>query len=878
MYWLRRLLLLLPGRRAARERELREELDANLTIAIDESSDPRIARRDFGNLTRAQEEARSVWLPGWDALSQDVRFALRTLRRAPVFTTVAVLSLALGTGAAAALFSLVDTVVLKPLSYREPGRLVVIREVVPPLAHIYPTVPVNIRHFRYWREHAQSFESLTAAASETVAMDTGGEPVMVGGVRVTADLFRTLGVQPQLGRVFWPEDETITKNRPVVITDGLWRRLFGGTRDVIGKTVRLDAAACPIVGVLPAGFRFPKKSELGPLTGLPEHTEIFLPLTDTGFGWGGDYDYIVFGRLRQGVAPAQGKAELNAIETRIAEEHKLNAGLHTEVRPLQEVMASPVRTGLAVLLAAVLLLVLIVCVNLANLLLARGGARAREFSLRIALGASRGRLLAAAVTETILIACAGGALGLVVSRAALAAFVRTAPIDLPRLDEVQVDTRVLLFAIALTLLCGVLFGLLPAMRLTRYHPQTALRGEGHTLTGSRARLRLREWLVGSEVALSTVLLVLAGLLVNSLWHVLRVDRGFTVDQAIDIRLDLPARYRPNTERAAFFDRTIERLRGLPGVRSVAAASKVPLTGESNVNHVLVKDTPEGALDPRTRELVMVNVRFVSQDYFSSLGIPVVRGRAIEPRDRERKVAVISERLAAKLWPREDPIGKVLSSGSGVNDAEVIGVVGDVHSTRLERDPTLMIYIPFWPQAHQVSGLVVRAAGEPRGLTADLRRVIHEMDPGIPAPKMRTMGEIIEESVAQRRFQMRLSVAFAMFALLLAALGIYGVVAYGITLRRRELGIRMALGARAAEVRRLVVSQGLRPVVLGLCAGLMFALVCGRLVGTLLFGVTPADGATLAAVAVVLGVVATLACLMPAQSAARIDPARVLRDE
>jgi predicted permease len=872
------MFLLLPGRRAARERELREELDANLAIAIEDSGDPRTARRDFGSITRAQEEARSVWLPGWDALSQDVRFALRTLRRAPVFTAVAVLSLALGTGAAAALFSLVDTVVLKPLSYRDPGQLVYIREVLPPLAHLYPSLPANIRHFRFWQEHTESLQSLAAASSGRVLVETGGEPQMTGVVMASASLFQTLGVQPQLGRTFVAADEKITKNQPVVITDGLWRRQFGGATDVLGKTIRLDSAACPIIGVLPPDFRFPKKGDLGPLTGLPEKTELFLPLTDLGFGWGGDYDYIVFGRLRAGVTLAQGRAELNAVERRIAEEYKLNKGLHTEVRPLQDAMASPVRTGLAVLLAAVLVLVLIVCVNLANLLLARGGARAREYSLRIALGAGRGRLLAAALTETLLIACAGGALGVLAARATLAAFVRTAPIDLPRLDEVHVDARVMLFAFGLAVACGVLFGLLPSLRLSKADPQSVLRSESHTSTGSRSRLRLREWLVGGEIALSTVLLVLAGLLVSSLWHVLSVDRGFTTDQAMQVTIDLPQRYSANKDRAAFFDRAAGKVRALPGVRFAAVASRVPLTGESNVNPVQVKSASDWALDPHTREQVMVNVRFVSQDYFAALGIPVVQGRTIEEADRARPVAVISKRLAGALWPKESPIGKVITSGSGVKDAEVVGVVGDVHSTRLERDPTLMIYIPFWQQTRQVSKILIRAAGDPHAFAGDVRGIVREIDPGIPAPRFRTMGEIVEESVAQRRFQMRIAAAFAASALLLAALGIYGVVAYGITLRRRELGIRMALGARTAEVRRLVIAQGLRPVVLGLGAGLVVAVATGSLVRALLFGISATDGLTLGAVAALLGAVATAACVIPAHSAARIDPARVLRDE
>jgi predicted permease len=343
-------------------------------------------------------------------------------------------------------------------------------------------------------------------------------------------------------------------------------------------------------------------------------------------------------------------------------------------------------------------------------------------------------------------------------------------------------------------------------------------------------------------------------------------------------VQLPSRYRTDNERAAFLDMAADRLRALPGVRAVAVANKVPLTGESNVNEVYLEGAAGAALDPATRQSVMVNVRFISQDYFTALGIPLQRGRVIELADRDRNVAVVSERLAATLWPGGNPMGQKLTSGSGVRGAEVIGVVADVHTTRLERDPTLMIYVPFWKHAFQGFDLVVRAAGDPGGLRQDIRRTIQAIDSGIPAPKMRTMGEIVAESVAERRFQMRVAGAFALSALLLAALGIYGVVAYGIHLRRGEIGIRMALGARAAEVCRLVLWQGLRPVTFGLVTGVFAALAAGRLVRTLLFGVSASDGVTFALVAGVLAGVATLACLFPSMSAVAIDPCRVLRDE
>jgi putative ABC transport system permease protein len=664
----------------------------------------------------------------------------------------------------------------------------------------------------------------------------------------------------------------------MVITDGLWRRRFGASPSIVGQTVQLDGGSKEtIIGVLPASFRFPKKDDLGSLSRLTDNTEVFQILQSPDNGWGGDYDYLVLGRLRHGVTRAAANAELNLLEKRIAAEHGLGYALSAQLLPLQEVITSPVKTSLMVLLAAVMLLVLMVCVNLANLLLARASARAREYSLRIALGAGRGRLVVSALVETLLLAGAGGVLGVIVARAALAVFARTAPVDLPRLDEVQVDGRVWAFAFLLSLACGLFFGLLPALRLSRTDPQTALRGASPNVAGSRRGMHLREWLVSAEVALSTLLLVLAGLLTTSLWNVLHVDRGFTDDRALDVHLQLPARYKDAKDRAAFFGMAADGLRALPGVRAAGVVDAIPLTGESEVNDVTLDGADSSAID-NGRQVVMINVRFVGPDYFTALGIPLRHGRTIEAGDRDRSVAVVSERLAAKLWPGQNPLGKGLKTGSRVGRVEVVGVVADVHNAQLDRDPTLIVYVPIWKRVPWTADLVVRSSMAASALPREVRRVLTAIDPGLPAPKMRTMGQLVDETVARRRFQMQVAIGFGVAAMLLAAVGIYGVVAYGIALRRRELGIRMALGARAGQVRRLVLYQGLRPVLLGLAAGVAAALAAGQLVRSLLFGVTASDGLTLAAAAGMLTLVAALACLVPAQAAARIDPARVLRDE
>lgn len=405
----RRLLSWLPGRRKARAAEFEEELQSNLELAMEDAGSEREARRDFGSLTRAREEARAVWFPGWDVLAQDVRFAARTLARSPLFAAVAVLSLALGTGAATALFSLVDTVVLKPLAYRDPGQLVYVREVLPKMAHIYPTLPVNQKHFTFWAEQSRGFERLAAMLGGNVTMrSSGGDPEAVGLMETTASLFDVMGVRAQRGRLFTAEEEQPNHQIVAVITDALWRRRFGGSESILGQKIQTGGATPVVVGVLPPSFRFFKKGELGPLSQMGDRTDIFVPMRVNDFGWEGDYDYIVFGRVAREMTMAQATAELNLLEKRIVEAHKLDAGLHVSLSPLQEVVSSPVRTSLAVLLAAVLMLVLIVCVNLANLLLARGSARAREFSLRLALGASRGRLVWSALIETLALGARAG--------------------------------------------------------------------------------------------------------------------------------------------------------------------------------------------------------------------------------------------------------------------------------------------------------------------------------------------------------------------------------------------------------------------------------------------------------------------------------------
>jgi len=809
-------------------------------------------------------------------IDRSFRFALRRLARARLFSAVAVLSLALGIGAATAIFSLVDGTLLKPLAYREPGRLIFVREVVAELRAVYPTLPVNIQHFRFWRDHAACCAEMAAFVSSSGTLTGGGEPEVIDTAEITSGLFSVLGIQPLAGRSFLASEEQPGRNRVAVITDRLWRRRFGGASRAIGATLVLNGVPHTVVGILPVSFRFPHRDDLGPLARLGEHVDLFRPLGRTEEGWGGDYDFSVVGRLRPGVAASRARVELNLLEARIDREHQLGEKLQVVVRPLQEVMAAPARAGLYALLAGVALLLLIVCVNLANLVLARCSVRARDLAIRAALGASRASLQFEVVVETLVLAIVGGALGVAGARAALTAFVAAAPVDLPRLDEASVDSRVLLFAVGLSFACGLLSGLLPARRIAAADPQGVLRAASSALSESRRALRIREMLVGCEVALSSLLLVLAGLLVSSLFHVLRVDKGFREERAVAVGLQVP--HLPSkAERTRFFDRALEEVRALPGVRSAAYVSRLPLAGESNVNQVQLEGADQGAaLDPTAFTQIEINVRFVSAHYFDTLGIPLERGRDIEPADADRDVALVSARLAAKLWPGRDPIGRRFSTGSRVGKVTVIGVVKDVHGSRLEQGTTLMAYVPYWRHGLASGNLVIRTALPPAAISRQVESRLRAADPSVAMPPLRTMAELVSDAVSQRRFQVQLAAGFALSALLLAALGIFGVVSYAVAQRRTEIGIRMALGARLAQVTRLVLGRGLRPVLAGLAAGLAAAIPCGRLVQSLLFGITAADPLIMLGVALVLTAVSVAACLAPALDAARTDAAVVLR--
>ena len=814
-----------------------------------------------------------------EILLGDIRQAWRGFRQNPGFTAVALLTLALGIGANTAIFSLVNGVLLKPLAFREPGQLVVLREIIPQMSRLYPTLPVNAGHFDDWRRHCRSFASMAVLDSRSLNLTGAGPAEKLSVVPASASLFGMLGVQPRLGRAFLAEEDQPGHDHVVILTDALWRRLFHADAGIVGRRILLDDEPYVVAGVLGPEFQMPLHLEQGSMPGLPNRIDLFKPiaLSKEDLEEQGDFDYTVIARLRPGVTLSQALAELNVEQAAIAKGvHEFQVELRASVLPLRDVVIGPARRGLLLMLAAVGAVLLIVCVNLANLALARATARARESAIRTALGASRGRVMRQVLTENLLLALVGGTLGVGVAAAGLRMLVISAPVDLPRLSEVSLDARVLLFALAIAAASGLLFGLLPAWRSARVDPQEALQaGATRSTTEARGGMHLRELLVMAEVGLGTVLLVTAGLLIHSFARLLSVDKGFETQRQLTAQLTLPAaRYQEGPKREQFYNAVLGKLRAQPGVRSAGLISVLPLDGESWVDAI----TKPGDNRP-IAERPMSDYRSVSADYFAAMGIPLLSGRPIENRDQGRPVAVISEKVARALWPGENALGRKFHRDSpDEKPFEVIGIARDVPETALEKAPALMVYVPLWYRSRDTASVVVRTAGDPRAEEASLRAVVRSVDPEVPVSQVRTMEQVMDESVGARRFQMILVGLFAGTALLLAAIGIYGVLAWSITRRTGEIGVRVALGATPRDLIGMVLRQGLRPVAIGLMGGMVGAILMGGLLRSLLFGVSIADPLTMVGVCVALLASAALACLIPARRAMRVDPMKALRFE
>jgi putative ABC transport system permease protein len=825
----------------------------------------------FGGRQRFQEDARDEYRSRLlHELQQDLRYGLRALRHAPGFAAAVILSLALGVGATTVIFSVADHVVLRPLPYSGADRLVFVREHIEELPKDL-LLGVNASHFLEWERACTACTAMAAMrTTDGMALATDGEPEMLGGLRVSPSLFPMLGATAALGRLFSSDDDQPGRN-VVVLTDGFWRRRFGADPSIVGKSITIRGAPWTVVGVLPRDFWFPKRRELG--RPIAERLDIFVPLAldareRTTFG---EYDYAVIAQLAPQATPAQVTSQVNAVEAIIAQRSPDKITLRADAVPLQEQIVGPTARALLLLLAAVGAVLLIVCVNLANLLLARNAGRMRESAVRVALGAVRGRLMRQAFTESLVLAVAGGALGVLLSRWGLAVLLALAPRDLPRLDAVRLDGRVLAMGLFVSMAAAVAFGTLPARRFGRVDPADALKSGARGGTDTRHSTRGRALLIASQTGFSTLLLVIAGLFLSSFVRVLRVDKGFTVERVLALNVTLPPREVSRAAMLAYYEEALRRVAALPGVTATALTTQLPLEGESQVDE-LAREFDDG----KQRARPTANIRKVSPGYFSVLGTPLRRGRMFADSDRGRSVVILSERAARELWPGEDPIGKRVIPGSNDPVAEVVGVVADIHTSSLEREGSLIAYLPHWQRTWPDMSLLVRTTGDPASMTAATRAELRAIDSRAVVSRVRTMQQIMTNAIAQRRFQVALLTIFAIAALATASVGIYGIISHALNRRRSEIGIRMALGARPADVHRLVLREGLRPVVLGLIAGIAVSLAVGRTIASLLYGVRSGDPITLGAVAMLLLLVGTAACLIPARRATGMAAADILR--
>jgi putative ABC transport system permease protein len=842
----------------------------------------RTARIEVGGVEQVKESVRDIRAGAWlDTLLRDLRYAARTLRKNPGFTAIAVLTLGIGIGANTAIFSMVNSVLLRPLAYRQSQQLYLVREIIPELSQTYPTLPANLQNFRVWQRECHSFDDIAIVEPRNMTLTGSGETEQIPGAQASANLFDVLGIVPQLGRTFRPQEDAPGSDRVVILTDSFWRDRFHGDPAVVGRAITLDGQSFQIVGILPASFRFPKGDQLGVLTEFPSRLDYFKPLglDPEQFSPLGEFDFAAIARLKLGTSSGQALAELNVIQAQIAKDAKQGVGLRADIIPLENEVIGTARRGLLLLLAGVGAVLLIVCLNLASLLLVRVPGRQREAGIRAALGASRARLARQLLTESALLAILGGVFGIGLAYFGLRWLITVAPPDLPRLDEVRVDARVLWFTVFASMLTGILFGVLPAWRLSQVEPQQTLKAGAATTTESRPARRLREWLIGLEVGAGTLLLIIAGLLTASMVRLLDSDKGFSAENVLAIDVSLPPQsYAKLEQKEEFYDTVLARVQAVPGVSSAGWISRLPLEGQEQVDSINVPGRSTMVL-----QAPIANYRYVSPGYFQSIGISLRAGRWIEQQDHNRHVAVISESVAKNLWPGENPLGKQFRTGSEEKPlTEVVGVVADIRTVALDEPPLLMIYLPAGPSAPNWSGahasLAVRSTIASAALGLSVRSLIQTVDSGVPIRNLRPMAEIVSESVGVRRFQMALVSLFAIFALLLAGLGIYGVVGYSVARRRQELGIRMALGAQGSHLRNLVLMQGMSPVVVGWAAGVFAALIAGGMLRGLLFGVTARDPLTIAGVTVVVLVTAALACYIPARRAVQVDPMVALRYE
>ncbi|HKQ52489.1 MAG TPA: ABC transporter permease [Pyrinomonadaceae bacterium] len=804
-------------------------------------------------------------------LAQDLRYAVRMLIKRPGFTAVAVLTLALGIGANSAIFSVVNAVLLRPLPFAEPDRLVYAEG--GDLRDGSKAGSISPPDFLDYREQNHVFERLAAfmPMSFTVTGD-GSASERVSAALVSHGFFETLGTMPLPGgRTFLAEEELDGRNTVAILSYGLWQRRYAGDPKIVGKTIAVNGETATIVGVMPQGFEYPREAQLWypiPFKGPETSTRRFHFLRGVGL-------------LKPGVTLAQAQADINSIARQLERQYpESNTNFSMGLTLLTEWTVGEMRPTLLILLAAVGFVLLIACANVANLSLARGASRAREVAIRSALGASRGRVVRQLLTESVVTALVGGALGLLLAMWGVDLLVSLSPENLPRVKEVTTDWRVLGFTLVVSVLTGVMFGLFPALATSKTNLTETLKEGGRGAAGA-GRQRLRGLLVVAEVALSLVLLVGAGLLVKSFLRLSSVDVGFVPTNVLSMQLSLPpTNYSDPRRRANFYDQLAGRLESLPGVQAAGTVSELPLSGQENDTFFNIEGKPAAAFGSTEND---ANIRGISPAYFHALGVPLVKGRFFEQRDNmdSPKVVIVNDSFVKRYLPGEEALGKhlIIDYGPEPFKAEIVGVVGGIrHSSLAQAEPSAEMYVSVLQAPSFRTNLVVRAAGDPVQLTAAIRSEVQALDKDLPIYNVKTMEQHISASAAQPRFRTLLLGIFACVALVLAGIGIYGVISYSVTQRTHEIGLRVALGAQRGDVLRLVVWQGMRMALVGICLGVAGAFVVTRVMSSFLFGVSATDSLTFVGVSLLLAVVSFLACYLPARRATKVDPMVALRYE
>jgi putative ABC transport system permease protein len=805
-------------------------------------------------------------------LLHDFRYAFRLLAKTPSFSAIAIITLALGIGANTAIFTVVNAVLLRPLAFRDSSGLMIVAE-----KSSFPIISTSYQNYIDWRDQSHSFASLEATRGTTITLTGAGEPERLNARMVTAPLLPLLGVDACIGRTFRADEDRAGGAPVVLLSYGLWQRRFGGASDVLGKSIDLDSRQYTIVGVLPSGFE------------LLQPAEVFVPLTPWAATLPDDRNWhpgiIVVGRLEPGVTREQARTGMVAITKRLEQQYPdYNTGTSADVVPLQEQMVQNIRPGLILLLGAVSFVLLIACANVANLLLARAASRGREVAIRTSMGATRGRVVRQLLTESVLLSLAGGLLGLLFAWASLGPLLKISAGTVPQVLTVGLDRSVLVFTILVSVITGLVFGIAPALRTTKIDLRETLNEGSRGSTAGPGHYRLRGSLISIEIALAMSLLAGSGLLLRSFSRMQEVSLGFQADHLLVADLPLAeSAYAKPEQRYGFYDHLIERARTLPGVRAVAAASFLPVSGGGGLIHFNITGHP-----PKTaHDYVAAGYRAVTANYFETLGVPLLQGRLIRSADNEKSpsVVVINAAMAHVYFPNENPLGKRMQIGATPDNQipamEIVGVVGDV-TQGLGLEPKAEMYIPY-RQLDQLlpifqMSIVLRTAGDPHLQAAALRSALAEIDPNQPLVKARTMEDNMAATVAQPRFRTWLIGIFAALALTLAAVGIYGVTSYSVAQRSSEIGIRVALGAQPADVFRILVGEGLRFALIGVAVGLVGALVLTRLLASFLYGTSAADPLIFTSVVLLMIAISVVASFFPARRATRVDPMVALRHE